>query len=81
MDISAFETKLKGLLDEVSNLPATKSNKVLMLSSKTQKTKVEDSLDDSLEHLQLIVKYLLFDVEATRRENMYLRKVLEGRED
>jgi hypothetical protein len=81
MDISAFETKLKGLLDEVTNLPAAKSNKVLLLSSKTQITRKEDSLDDSLEHLQLIVKYLLFDVEATRRENMYLRKVLEGRED
>lgn len=80
MDISAFETKLKGLLDEVTNLPAPKSTKILMIKSRTQTTKTE-TLDDSMEHLQLIVKYLLFDVEATRRENMYLRKVLEGRED
>ena len=27
--------------------------------------------------LRLSIKYLLFDLEATRRENAYLRKMLE----
>jgi len=34
------------------------------------------SLQDSLDHLRLSVKYLVFDLEATRRENTYLRKML-----
>jgi hypothetical protein len=82
MDISVFETKLKGLLDEISNLPSVQSHKPLLLTTKKGKTALKsDALEESLEHLQLIVKYLLFDVEATRRENQYLRKVLEDKED
>lgn len=37
------------------------------------------SLDESLDLLGLHVKYLLFDLEATRRENKYLRALLESR--
>ncbi len=39
----------------------------------------ETDLDDSLDQLRLQVKYLLFDLEATRRENRYLRQMLENR--
>lgn len=35
--------------------------------------------DDCLDLLRLQVKYLLFDLEATRRENRYLRQMLESR--
>ncbi|MCH2134809.1 MAG: hypothetical protein MK116_13795 [Phycisphaerales bacterium] len=34
-------------------------------------------LQDSLDFLRLSVKYLMFDLEATRRENAYLRRLLE----
>ena len=34
-------------------------------------------LQDSLDYLRLSVKYLVFDLEATRRENQYLRKLLD----
>ncbi len=84
MDISAFETKLKHLIEEVSNQPAARSSKAILLSAKSQSKRgltTPNTLDDSLEQLQLIVKYLIFDVEATRRENQYLRRVLESRED
>ena len=37
------------------------------------------SVDDSLDFLRLQLKYLVFDLEATRRENRYLRKMLETR--
>ena len=37
------------------------------------------TLEEALDYLRLQVKYLVFDVEATRRENMYLRRMLEGR--
>ena len=39
------------------------------------------SVDDLFDHLRLRVKYLLFDLEATRRENQYLRKMLQRRPD
>ena len=35
------------------------------------------SLQESLDYLRLSIKYLVFDLEATRRENGYLRKMLE----
>jgi len=33
-------------------------------------------LEDHLDHLRLAIKYLLFDLEATRRENRMLREML-----
>ena len=37
------------------------------------------TVEDSLDYLRLQVKYLLFDLEATRRENRYLRQMLDSR--
>ncbi len=86
MDISAFESRLNELLKEVNDLPAEQSKKLLSLAQKTklcnQKSKEStNNLQDSLDHLRLTIKYLLFDLEATRRENKYLRKMLESSED
>jgi hypothetical protein len=39
--------------------------------------KTISDLQDSLDYLRLSVKYLVFDLEATRRENQYLRKLLD----
>jgi len=41
--------------------------------------KTRQSMDDVLDYLRMQVKYLLFDLEATRRENGYLRRMLETR--
>ena len=38
-----------------------------------------EGLEEELEQLRLHLKYLLFDLEATRRENRYLRQMLEAR--
>ncbi len=34
------------------------------------------ALEDGLDHLRLAIKYLVFDLEATRRENHLLREML-----
>jgi hypothetical protein len=34
------------------------------------------ALEDNLDHLSLAIKYLVFDLEATRRENRMLREML-----
>ena len=44
------------------------------------KTSIEaQSIEDSFDHLRLQLKYLMFDLEATRRENKYLRQMIENR--
>ena len=35
------------------------------------------SLQESIDFVRLSIKYLLFDLEATRRENAQLRKMLD----
>ena len=37
------------------------------------------NLQESLDYLRVCIKYQLFDLEATKRENSYLRKLLEER--
>ena len=39
----------------------------------------DSSISESFDYLLLQLKYLLFDLEATRRENRYLREMLESR--
>jgi hypothetical protein len=51
---------------------------------KTNHKQLKDSLDrlqNSLDNLRLVTKYRVFDLEATRRENSRLRKLLEGDDD
>jgi len=35
------------------------------------------AMEDSLDHLRLAIKYLVFDLEATKRENRLLRELLD----
>ena len=35
------------------------------------------SLQESIDFVRLSIKYMLFDLEATRRENAQLRKMLD----
>ena len=36
------------------------------------------ALEDNLDHIRLAVKYLVFDLEATKRENRVLRQMMGG---
>jgi hypothetical protein len=84
MDTAAFEARLNELLNEISDIPNGRGKKLLLLTQKKkpakQKPQTSDNLDESLNYLRLVIKYLVFDVEATRRENSYLRRMLEGRD-
>ena len=77
-----FQTKLTELMREISMLPAAERQKLERLADETrarhEKLKqTVSSLQESLDYLRLSIKYLVFDLEATRRENGYLRKMLE----
>lgn len=82
MDEQAFQAKLAELVNEISTLPEGERNKLELLANETRERheklkQTVHSLQESLDYLRLAIKYLLFDLEATRRENGYLRKMLE----
>lgn len=82
MTQSNFEDKLTELLGKVSDLPAPQREKILFLTRQSNETyKVLQNkitaLQNSLDYLRVGVKYMIFDLEATRRENTELRKEIE----
>lgn len=82
MDEQVFQAKLSELMAEIESLPAGERARLELLAEETkqrhQKLKqTVHSLQESIDYLRLAIKYLLFDLEATRRENGYLRKMLE----
>jgi len=88
MNEQEFQAKLGELITQIEQLPAGPRAELTKLAEETKhrhdkiRQTVKD-LQDSLDYLRLSVKYLVFDLEATRRENAYLRKMLEqaGRHD
>lgn len=82
MDESTFHNKLAELMREISTLPKAERDKLNSMAQQTRERqtklrKTVDNLQESLDYLRLSIKYLVFDLEATRRENSYLRKMLE----
>jgi hypothetical protein len=82
MNEQEFQTKLAELMGEISTLPPTERQKLEKLADETRARherlrQTVSSLQESLDYLRLSIKYLVFDLEATRRENGYLRKMLE----
>jgi regulator of replication initiation timing len=82
MDEATFQKRLSELIEEIDTLPPGERDKLRDLAAETQKRhdeirKTVGGLQDAIDALRLSIKYLLFDLEATRRENEYLRKMLE----
>lgn len=82
MDEATFQRKLAELVAQIESLPEGERARLRELAAET-KQRHEDikrsvrGLQDSIDFLRLGIKYLLFDLEATRRENSSLRKMLE----
>ena len=82
MNEHEFQSKLAELMGEISTLPASERHKLEQLAAETRQRherlrETVSSLQESLDYLRLSIKYLVFDLEATRRENGYLRRMLE----
>ena len=85
MDDAIFERKLNELVKEIGSIPAPEQKKLFMLARKTHDThkqlkKSVTSLQESLDYLRVSIIYVLFDLEATRRENTYLKKLLDDKQ-
>jgi len=82
MNEQEFQKKLTELMGEIQTLPQAQRKKLTELADKTRARhdklrETVSELQGSMDHLRLSIKYLVFDLEATRRENAYLRKMLE----
>jgi len=81
MDEKTFQTKLASLMGEINTLPEGERKKLANLAEQTRERhdkmkKTVNDLQESLDYLRLSIKYLVFDLEATRRENKYLRDMI-----
>jgi|APFre7841882793_1041355.scaffolds.fasta_scaffold02620_2 ElaB/YqjD/DUF883 family membrane-anchored ribosome-binding protein len=79
VDESSFQDKMNQILDRIRELPSTQASEAAD-GAETRRARVQTSvteLQDALDYLRLSVKYLVFDLEATRRENAYLRRMIE----
>jgi hypothetical protein len=82
MNEETFQRKLAELIAEIGTLPASERGKLELLAEQTrerhrQLKETVSSLQESIDFVRLSIKYMLFDLEATRRENEQLRKMLE----
>jgi hypothetical protein len=84
MDENNLEDKLNELVKEFGETADPQHKKLAKLAkqSRANRKKLEksmNSLQESLNYLRVCIKYQAFDLEATRRENKCLRKLLEER--
>jgi hypothetical protein len=82
MNEQDFQARLYDLMQQFDTLPSPAREQLQALATETQDRhkrmrKTVSELQDSLDYLRLSIKYLVFDLEATRRENGYLRRMLE----
>jgi hypothetical protein len=82
MDERTFQEKFNELLSKINQLPQGDRGRLenVARDSQDRRERIKASvgeLQESLDYLRLSVKYLVFDLEATRRENAYLRRLIE----
>lgn len=86
MDEKLFQRKLAEMLDEIKGLDVDNSTK-RSLEEQANKAKQQFAkgketvhrLAECIDALRVHVKYLVFDLEATKRENETLRDMLHSR--
>ncbi|MEO1007348.1 MAG: transcriptional regulator [Planctomycetota bacterium] len=81
MNDQDFHARLSSLLTKINELPEGERDRLQELADQTKSRhdrvkKAIGEMQESLDYLRLSVKYLVFDLEATRRENRYLRSML-----
>ena len=81
MDDAMLREKVGQLLSEVHQVPGAESAEgadlAVGVESGTPGMRQEMSaIEENLDHVRLAIKYLMFDLEATMRENRLLREML-----
>jgi hypothetical protein len=80
MKEAAVRKEIVDLTQDILSLPTDPAQKSTSKGMYLAEPPVDKStIEEVLEILRLQVKYVIFDLEATRRENRYLRQMLEAR--
>ncbi len=82
MDEQLFQTRFTEILNKIRDLPADDRERLENIAHETRDRRERlkgaiNELQESMDYLRLSVKYLVFDLEATRRENAYLRRMID----
>ena len=80
-DEHTFDRRMSALLQQLAALPAGLESSFPEGEGAARKEKVRTALDNlqsSMDWLRVSVKYLVFDLEATKRDNERLRGLLRG---
>ena len=80
-DEHTFERRMSALLQQLADLPEGLESSFPEGEGAARKEKVRTALDNlqsSMDWLRVSVKYLVFDLEATKRDNERLRGLLRG---
>ena len=85
MDEAKLVDELNELVRQFGGASDPTSRRLAMLAKQAETNQKElqqkvDCLRESLDYLRVCIKYMLLDVEATRRENTYLRRLLHNDE-
>ena len=83
MSEQQFQAEIEALMCKISKLPEHERGALGDAAEQTRQRhatlrQTVAQLQESLDHLRLSVKYLVFDLEATRRENRLLRRMIEA---
>ncbi|MCH8215346.1 MAG: hypothetical protein IH892_01105 [Planctomycetes bacterium] len=82
MDEAKFEHKLNDLVKEFGSNTNPQTQRLADLAQQAKESHNElrksiSNLQEVLDYLRVCIKYQAFDLEATRRENSYLKKLIE----
>ncbi|MBN2020987.1 MAG: hypothetical protein JW749_12280 [Sedimentisphaerales bacterium] len=82
MDEAKLVDELNELVRQFGGPSDPTSKRLAILAKQAEDNQKElqqkvDCLRESLDYLRVCIKYMLLDIEATRRENEYLRKLLQ----
>lgn len=82
MDEAKFEHKLNDLVKEFGSNTNPQTQRLADLAQQAKESHNElrksiTNLQEVLDYLRVCIKYQAFDLEATRRENSYLKKLIE----
>ena len=84
MDQDKLQERLDELVREFGPNTNPQTQKLAELAKQARESHQKlrqslDSLQEAMDYLRVCIKYQAFDLEATRRENRYLRQILENR--
>ncbi|NLX05079.1 MAG: hypothetical protein GXY33_08040 [Phycisphaerae bacterium] len=79
-----IQEKIQQLIGQIQGMPEPQRSRLMELARETQERHEQlkatfAKIHEGVDHLRLHVKYLLFDLEATRRENQQLKNMLRGK--